>query len=232
MFSKKNFIIFLTILSAFGNASTPCQGLLSKIGKDHPSPQSVNLKKAQEVAEEFVNRKTASEVLTDPGVEAALEEAAAFPNPRNIQDIQEALEEALLARGMSEGQAKKAATGWSNAMKNAGVFGEAERPSQKQSIAPSDQVDLKKAQELAEEFVNRKVASEVLADPGVESAMEYTPTSDRNGALPMNSKTEKIEMVSEAIEEALLARGMSPGQAKKAAEGWTKAMQESGVFKK
>lgn len=230
MFSKKNFITLLTLISATCTAAPECDGLFSKIGKESATSQSVNLKKAQEVAEDFVNRKTASEVLTDPGVEAALVEATAFPNPRNVRDIQEALEEALLARGMSEGQAKKAAKGWSDAMKKAGVFGEESAPAKDKISSSSAQVNLKRAQELAEEFVNRKVASEVLTDPGVEAALEYTATADKNGALPMNSKTEKFEMVSEAIEEALLARGMSPGQAKKAAEGWTKVMQSEGIF--
>jgi len=219
---KIKIIAALSLLSITGFSAGDCKGVFSKIAQQEAASQPLNLKRAQEVAEEFVNRKTASEVLTDPGVEAALEEAKAFPNPRNVQDIQEALKEALLARGMSEGQAKKAATGWSEAMQKAGVFGE-----QKEN-AP---VNLKRAQEVAEEFVNRKIASEVLTDPGVEAAMEYVPAADKNGALPMNSKTEKMEMISEAIEEALLARGMSPGQAKKAAEGWTKAMAKEGVFR-
>lgn len=91
-------------------------------------------------------------------------------------------------------------------------------------------LDLKKAQELAEPFVNRKIASEVLADPGVEMAMEHISELDQLGALPFGQKEDKRQMVAEAIEEALLARGMSQAQAKKAANGWTKAMLDEGVL--
>lgn len=91
-------------------------------------------------------------------------------------------------------------------------------------------LNLKKAQELAEPFVNRKIASEVLADPSVEMAMEHASELDQLGSLPFGQKEDKFLLVSEAIEEALLARGMSAGQAKKAATGWTKAMSEADVF--
>jgi hypothetical protein len=87
-----------------------------------------------------------------------------------------------------------------------------------QSALTARTLNLKKAQELAEEFVSRPIASEVLADPGVEMALEHSLGSGDSQLVP------------EAIEEALLARGMSPGQAKKAAQGWTRAMQESKIL--
>ena len=93
-------------------------------------------------------------------------------------------------------------------------------------------VNLKKAQEIAEDYVNRKIASEVLTDPGVELAFEHAVEMDQLGTLPFGVKQQQEELISEAIEEALLARGMSPGQAQKAAKGWTKAMLKEGILPK
>jgi len=90
-------------------------------------------------------------------------------------------------------------------------------------------VNLKRAQELAESHVNRKVASEVLTDPGVEAALQDAHAIEKSG-VPFAWKREKFEVASEALEEALLARGMSPGQAKKAAREWTKDMMREGVL--
>ena len=98
------------------------------------------------------------------------------------------------------------------------------------SQTDSPPLNLKKAQELAEEFVSRPIASEVLADPGVEMAMEHARELDQLGALPFGQTNTKVQIVAEAIEEALLARGMSTEQAKKASQGWTRAMQKNGVL--
>lgn len=93
-------------------------------------------------------------------------------------------------------------------------------------------VNLKKAQEVAEDYVNRKIASEVLTDPGVELAFEHAGEMDQLGTLPFGVKQQQEDLISEAIEEALLARGMSPGQAQRAAKGWTKAMLREGILPK
>lgn len=90
-------------------ATDPCKNIYSKVGA-YGISVPLDLKKAQELAEDFVNRNIASEVLTDPGVEMALSEK---------RGVREAIEEALLARGMSPGQARKAASGWVVEMKKA-----------------------------------------------------------------------------------------------------------------
>jgi len=200
----KNLIIVFNALWSFGVLQASCENILQKLHPQLPGDVQLNLKRAQELAEDFVNRKVASEVLADPGVELAMEES---------HGVAEAIEEALLARGMSPGQAKKASEGWTSAMKSDGIFGKTESATAPVPMVASGPVNLKRAQELAEDFVNRKVASEVLADPGVELAME-----ESHG-------------VAEAIEEALLARGMSPGQAKKASEGWTRAMKSESLIR-
>ncbi|NBT58752.1 hypothetical protein EBT16_08220 [bacterium] len=91
--------LVLACCVSFGVAEAQCKNILSKLTGPLPGEVQVNLKRAQELAEDFVNRKVASEVLTDPGVEAAMEES---------HGVAEAIEDALLARGMSAGQAKKA----------------------------------------------------------------------------------------------------------------------------
>ena len=200
---KKNlFVLCVFLTGSFAEAS--CENILQKLHPQLPGDVQLNLKRAQELAEDFVNRKVASEVLTDPGVELAMEES---------HGVAEAIEDALRARGMSSLQAKKASEGWTSAMKSDGIFGKTESAAAPVSNVASGPVNLKRAQELAEDFVNRKVASEVLTDPGVELAME-----ESHG-------------VAEAIEEALLARGMSIGQAKKASEGWTSAMKSESLIR-
>ncbi|MFM8268897.1 MAG: hypothetical protein ACKN9V_01820 [Pseudomonadota bacterium] len=110
----KHTIILLSLVTASLGFSDPsCKSLLGKLSTLAIEKAPVNLKRAQELAEDFVNRKVASEVLTDPGVEAALEEGTG---------VSEAIEDALLARGMSPGQAKKAAQGWSKSMKSEGII--------------------------------------------------------------------------------------------------------------
>jgi tRNA(Ile2) C34 agmatinyltransferase TiaS len=199
---KKNLFVLCVILSgSFAEAS--CENILQKLHTQLPGDVQLNLKRAQELAEDFVNRKVASEVLTDPGVELAMEES---------HGVAEAIEEALLSRGMSPGQAKKASEGWTSAMKSDGIFGKTGAVTAPVPAVASGPINLKRAQELAEDFVNRKVASEVLTDPGVELAMEES------------------HRVAEAIEEALLARGMSSLQAKKASEGWTRVLESNGVI--
>jgi hypothetical protein len=199
---KKNlFVLFAMLSSGFAEAS--CENILQKLHTQLPGDVQLNLKRAQELAEDFVNRKVASEVLTDPGVELAMEES---------HGVAEVIEEALLSRGMSPGQAKKASEGWTSAMTSDGIFGKTESTAAPVPVVASGPVNLKRAQELAEDFVNRKIASEVLTDPGVELAME-----ESHG-------------VAEAIEDALLARGMSSLQAKKASEGWTRVLESNGVI--
>ena len=198
---KTLFVLFVMLSSGFAEAS--CENILQKLHPQLPGDVRLNLKRAQELAEDFVNRKVASEVLADPGVELAMEES---------HGVAEAIEDALLSRGMSSLQAKKASEGWTSAMKSDGIFGKTERTAAPVPAVASGPINLKRAQELAEDFVNRKVASEVLTDPGVELAME-----ESHG-------------VAEAIEDALLARGMSSLQAKKSSEGWTRVMESNGVI--
>lgn len=108
-------ILILLVLgwAPAGLTQSSCDPLLKKLDSPWVEKNPINLKRAQELAEDFVNRKIASEVLTDPGVEAALEEGSG---------VSEAIEDALLARGMSTGQAKKAAEGWTKALKNDGII--------------------------------------------------------------------------------------------------------------
>jgi len=109
-----SFLVFAA-LTVFGlrasplAAANPCKNIYSKLGA-YGTSALLDLKKVQELAEDFVSRKTASEVLTDPAVEMALSEK---------RGVKEAIEEALLARGMSPGQARNAATGWVLEMKKA-----------------------------------------------------------------------------------------------------------------
>lgn len=100
-------VVFGFNTSSLNAAANPCKSVYSKLGA-YGISVPLDLKKAQELAEDFVNRNIASEVLTDPGVEMALSEK---------RGVREAIEEALLARGMSPGQAKKASTGWVLEMK-------------------------------------------------------------------------------------------------------------------
>lgn len=103
-----------------GSAFASCTQLFRNLTVHAQEPVTINLKRAQEVAEDFVNRKIASEVLTDPGVEAAISDSVSIK--MNEKAVAEAIEEALLARGMSVGQAKKAAQGWTQAMKAEGLL--------------------------------------------------------------------------------------------------------------
>ncbi|NBV51366.1 hypothetical protein EBR78_09155 [bacterium] len=113
-----NYLMILLVslyASSYSLAGTHCETAFKQLQRAL-SPVSVNLKRAQELAEPFVNRKIASEVLTDRGVEAALQDSVSVK--RDERAVAEAIEDALLARGMSEGQAKKAAKGWTEALKS------------------------------------------------------------------------------------------------------------------
>lgn len=109
---KKTLLLGFAVLSG-ALAQASCENILQKLHPQLPGDVQLNLKRAQELAEDFVNRKVASEVLTDPSVELAMEES---------HGVAEAIEDALLARGMSSLQAKKASEGWTRVMESNGVI--------------------------------------------------------------------------------------------------------------